>query len=61
MPHTSTLMHRGLGAPIRCVPAVVEANQGDGGAGGGLCAYGEVGDGSRTTFRPAEARGGSLR
>ena len=61
MPYTSTLMHWGSGATIRCPPVVIGANQGDGGVGGGLRAYGEVGDGSGTTFMPARARGGSVR
>ena len=46
---------------IRCLLVVIGANQGDGGVGGGLRACGEVGDGSGTTFRPAGARGGSVR
>ena len=54
-------VHRGAGATIRCSPVVIGANQGDGGVGGGLRAYGEVGDGSGTTFMPAGARGGSVR
>ena len=61
MPYTSTLMHRGSGATIRCPPVVIGANQGDGGVGGGLWACGEVGDGSGTTFRPVETHGGSVR
>ena len=58
---TSTQVHRGAEATIRCLPVVIRANQGDGGVGGGLRAYGEVGDGSGTTFMPAGARGGSVR
>ena len=61
MPYTSTLMHRGSGATIRCSPVVIRANQGDRGAGGGLWACGEVGDGSGTTFRPAGVRGGLVK
>ena len=61
MPYTSTLMHRGSGTTIRCLPVVVGANQGDGGVGGGLRTCGEVEDGSGTTFRPAGAHDGSVR
>ena len=61
MPYTSTLMHRGSGATIRCLPVVIGANLGDGGAGGGLRTCGEVGDGSGTKFRQAEALDGSVR
>ena len=61
MPYTSTLMHRGSGATIRCLPVVIRANQGDGGVGGGLRACGEVGDGPGTTFRSAGVRDGLVR
>ena len=54
-------MHRGSGATIRCVLVVIGVDQGDGGVGSGLRACGEVEDGSGTTFRPAGARGGSVR
>ena len=46
---------------IRCLPVVIGANQGDDGVGGGLWTCGEMGDGSGTTFRPAEAHDGSVR
>ena len=61
MPYTSTEVPRGAVATVRCELVVIGANQGDGGVGGGLRAYGEVGDGSGTTFMPAGARGGSVR
>ena len=61
MPYTSTEVHRGAGATIRCELVVIGVSQGDGGVGGGLRACGEVGDGSGTTFRPAGTHDGSVR
>ena len=61
MPYTSTLMHRGSGATIRCKLVIIGVDQGDGGAGGGLWACGEVGDGPGTTFRSAGVRDGLVR
>ena len=55
MPYTSTQMHRGSGATIRCLLVVIGANQGDGGVGDGPGVCRDDRDGSGESSRPVGA------
>jgi len=55
MPYTSTQMHRGSGAAVRCLLVVIGANQGDGGVGDGPGVCRDDRDGSGESSRPVGA------